>query len=147
LTASGIGYRNHQKKKALTPFGIRAYVERQKGFEPSTFGLGSGTHPVASEGSKALTPTPFSVCTRVCTSEAENANADALEAASFDTPQAADVLGTGHPDEGEGTATIDQGDTLAKLAAAVANLSPADRERLAAMLAGQQRGKSRGVTQ
>ncbi|MGA7702563.1 MAG: hypothetical protein WCB27_23440 [Thermoguttaceae bacterium] len=72
----------------------------------------------------ALTPTPFPVCTRVCTSEPENAN----------------DLEAGHRDEGEG---IDQGDPLAVLAAAVANLSPADRERLAVMLTGNQ-GDERG---
>ena len=78
----------------------------------------------------ALTPTPFPVCTRVCTSEPENANADALEAASLGTsPQAADA---DQGNEGEG---IDQGDPLAAIVAAIANLSPADRARLAYYLA------------
>ena len=81
-------------------------------------------HPVASEDSKALTPTPFPACTSACTSEPKNANADALEAASLDAPpQAADA---------------DQGDTLAKLAAALLTLSPTERAKLAAMLTRQQ---------
>ena len=125
------------KEKRHKPLWLMALNERQKGFEPSTFGLGSEMHPVASDDSKALTPTPFPVCTRVCTSEAENANADALEAASLGTPpQAADADRA--PDEGEGTAAIDQGDPLARLAAELGKLSPEDRQRLAAMLAGQQ---------
>jgi hypothetical protein len=86
-------------------------------------------HPDASENSKALTSTPSAVCTRVCTSEAKNANADAT--------------GTGERDQGEGTAAVDQGDPLAKLAAAVLSLSPADRERLATMLTGA-KGRSEG---
>ncbi|MEN6406357.1 MAG: hypothetical protein ABFC77_07795 [Thermoguttaceae bacterium] len=95
----------------------------------------NGTHDV-SDSRQALTPTPFPVCTRVCTrvctTEAENANADTLEAVSLDLPQQdADVLGTGHHDDGEG---IDQGDTLAKLADALLMLSPTDRKRLATML-------------
>ncbi len=53
--------------------------------------------------------------------------------------------GTDQGGAGRGSSTADQGDTLAVLAAAVANLSPADRERLAAMLAGQQsEGTARG---
>ena len=59
---------------------------------------------------QALTPTPSAACTSACTSEAKNANADAT----------------------------DQGDPLAKLAATLAGLSQAERERLAAMLTGQQ---------
>jgi hypothetical protein len=59
--------------------------------------------------------------------------------------------GAGHQDEGEGIdqdgaargsstagAPADQGDPLAKLAAALLTLSPADRARLAAMLTGHQ---------
>jgi hypothetical protein len=57
------------------------------------------------------------VCTRVCTSEGENANADTLEA-----------------DQGNKGEGIDQGDPLAKLAAAITGLSPMDRQRLAALL-------------
>ena len=58
------------------------------------------------------------------------------------------IADTGKRDEGIGqgeanwgSLTTDQGDPLAALAAAVANLSPADRERLAAMLAGNQGGE------
>jgi hypothetical protein len=92
-------------------------------------------HPDASVDSKALTPPPSPVCTRVCTSEAENINADAPEAASLGTPpQAAGVLDAGHRGEGEATVAIDQGDPLARLAAELGKLSPADRQRLAALL-------------
>jgi hypothetical protein len=58
---------------------------------------------------QGFTPTPSPVCTRVCTSNPENDNAGALDA-----------------------------DPLAKLAAALLTLSPADRERLAVMLTGHQ---------
>ena len=74
-------------------------------------------------GKSALTQTPSPVCTRVCTSEPENAHAG--------TPDA--DRSAGDPQQGEG---IDQGDPLAKLAAALLALSPADRARLAAMLKG-----------
>ena len=87
------------------------------GIEPATSWLQTRESTVASVDSKALTPTPSAACTSACTSEAENANADALDA--------------------------DQGDTLATLAAALLTLSPADRERLAAMLTGHQ-GESEG---
>ena len=83
----------------------------------------------ASDSSKGLTPTPSAACTAACTSEPENANADAPDAHQGD--------------EGEGT---DQGDRLDKLAAALLTLSPADRERLAAMLTGHQ-GKAKGATE
>jgi hypothetical protein len=63
-----------------------------------------------------LTETPSGACTAACTSEPENANAG--------TPE------THQDDKGEGTA----GDPLVALAAAIAGLSPGDRERLAAML-------------
>ena len=79
----------------------------------------------------ALTPTASAACTCACTSEPENANADALDSTSLDTPpQAADA------DQGNLGEGIDQGDTLAKLAAELVKLSPADRQRLTAMLAG-----------
>ena len=113
-------------------------MERRR-VELPTSALRMCEHPDASVDSKALTPTPSPVCTRVCTSEPENANADALEAASLGTlSQAADVLDTGHLGESEGAAAIDQGDPLARLAAELAKLSPEDRQRLAALLAGQQ---------
>jgi hypothetical protein len=68
--------------------------------------------PSVSQDSKGLTPTLPAACTSACTSEGENENAGTLDA--------------------------DQGDPLAKLAAALLTLSPADRERLVAMLAGHQ---------
>ena len=52
-------------------------------------------------------------------------NADALDTASAVPPQV----------------SANQGDTLAKLAAALVNLSPADRAKLAAMLAESQGGQ------
>ena len=70
---------------------------------------------------QALTSAPSAACTSACTSEGENAHADAIEAASPVLPLVADA---------------DQGDPLAKLAAELAKLSLADRERLAAMLMG-----------
>jgi len=111
--------------------------------------LGSNNAAVASDNSKALTPTPSPVCTRVCTSEPENDNAGTLEAASLATsPQADGNRNADQSNESEGT---DQGDPLARLAAELGKLSPEDRQRLAAMLAGQQekpkRGSSQGVTQ
>jgi len=64
-----------------------------------------------------VAPTASPVCTRVCTSEAENANAGAPEG---DQGQ-----------QGEGTAAADP---LVAIAAAIAGLSPADRQRLAGIL-------------
>jgi hypothetical protein len=88
----------------------------------------SSNPSVASVENKGLAPTPSAVCTRVCTSEPENANAGTLH--------------TDQGSEGEGTAggssTADQADPLAKLAAALLDLMPADRARLAAMLTGHQ---------
>jgi hypothetical protein len=73
--------------------------------------LGSNRPHDTSIDSKALTPTPSAACTSACTSEPENVNA--------------------------GTADGYQADSLAKLAAELAKLSLADRERLAAMLTGR----------
>ncbi len=94
------------------------------GIEPATSWLQTRKRPDATGETKALTPTPSAVCTRVCTSEAENANADAGRDAQ-----------AGAADQGNKGEGIDQGDPLAKLAADLAKLSPADRARLAAMLA------------
>ncbi len=82
------------------------------GIEPATYWLQTQGHRDVSEASKALTSTPPAACTSACTSEPENDNAGTLDA--------------------------DQGDPLVKLAATLLTLSPADRERLAAMLAGHQ---------
>ena len=111
-------------------------------------------HPDASEAGKGLTPTPSPVCTRVCTSEPENPNAGTPEAGHQDQGEGvaagtldADPQGrpAGDQEQGEGTdqggtarrsSAADQGDPLAKLAAALLDLTPADRARLAAMLTG-----------
>ena len=68
-----------------------------------------------------VTATPPDACTAACTSKAENANADTLTA--------------GQQPEGNGT---DQGDPLATIAATIADLSPADQAKLAAMLVATQ---------
>ena len=80
------------------------------------------TARMVSETRPKLTPTPSPVCTTACTSEAENENADALEVPPPGTPSQAPDADQGN--EGKG---IDQGDSLAKLAAALLTLSPADR--------------------
>ena len=130
-----------KRNKPLTILVYGLQKERETGLEPATSSLGSYNVPDASLDNKALTSTPSAACTSACTSEGENANADALDAASLGTPpQAADA----HQDKGEGTAAIDHADPLAMLAAAVANLSPANRERLAAMLAGHKGEGERG---
>jgi hypothetical protein len=79
-------------------------------------------HPDASSETKGLAPTPPAACTAACTSERQIENAGALDAASLGTPTQA--AGTAHADP------------LTALAGAIANLSPADRARLAAMLGG-----------
>ena len=116
---------------------------------PTLSSSGTGN---ASDSSKEVMSTPSAACTAACTSEAENANAGPLEAASLGTsPHAADGADAHQGDEGEeseqggadrGSSAADQnqGDPLAVLAAAVAKLSPADRERLAALLTGPQGG-------
>ena len=143
--------------------GLRQ-VERRR-VELPTSALRMCEHPDASVDSKALTATPAPVCTRVCTSEPENANADAGDVASLGTlPQAAGTRNADAPDadqqgrpagdrqQGEGidqggtaggSSTAEQGDPLVKLAAALLTLSSADRERLAAMLTGHQ-GEGQG---
>jgi hypothetical protein len=80
------------------------------GIEPATSWLQTREPSVVSGTSKGLTTTPSAACTSACTSNPENDNADT-------------------PDAG-------QSDPLAKLAAALLTLSPADRERLAEMLRG-----------
>jgi hypothetical protein len=69
-------------------------------------------------------PTASPVCTRVCTSEPENGNAGFPDADC----SAGDRL------QGDG---IDEADPVAGLAAALLALSPAERERLAAMITRQ----------
>jgi hypothetical protein len=94
-----------------------------KGLEPSTSRSTVCEQHDASEDHKGLATTPSPVCTRVCTSEPEIANAATLDANQSDA--------TGGADQ-------DQGDPLAKLAATLLALSPADRAKLAAMLTEQE---------
>lgn len=102
------------------------YEVERKRLEPSTSALRTCEHPDASEASKGLATTPPAACTNACTSKGENANAGT-----------ADADPAGHQGQSEETF---QGDPLAKLAAALATLSPADRQRLAVMLAGRDQG-------
>jgi hypothetical protein len=92
-------------RKSSRRKSLRRKVERKR-VELSTSALRTCEHSDASDSSKALTSTPSDACTCACTSEGENDNAG----------------------------TPDQGDLLAKLAAVIANLSLADRERLATMI-------------
>ena len=113
---------------------------------------------------QGFTPMLPAACTADCTSEAETANAGILEAPSLDaSPQAAatvpdanqgardrqqgEGIGQGGTDRGSSTTETSVGspDPMANLAAALLTLSPADRERLAAMLAGQQGEGQRGT--
>jgi hypothetical protein len=91
-------------------------------------------------------PTPSAACTAACTSEAENANAGTPEAGHQGQGEAtaagtldADQQDRPAGDRGQGEGA-DQGDPLAKLAAALLALTPADRARLAAMLTGHPTG-------
>jgi hypothetical protein len=86
---------------------------------------------------QGFTPTPSPVCTRVCTSKPENDNADTYYATLAGTPSqaAGTVAADGGRNESEGA---DEGDRLDKLAAVLLTLSPAERERLAAMLTAHQ---------
>ncbi len=86
--------------------------------------MGSNRGCVVSGADKGLTPTPAPVCTRVCTSNPENDNADADPA--------------GHQGQGEGATAKPADASLESLADALLTLSPADRAKLAALLAGQQ---------
>jgi hypothetical protein len=96
--------------------------------------LGSFAGAAVGETDKGLTATPPAVCTSVCTSQRENANADDLDRhPGAPSPDALDNSAPGPRADGEGT---DQAgaDPLAGLAAAIAALSPTDRVRLAEML-------------
>ncbi len=112
-----------KRKDPLTTAVNGSHLVEPKGIEPSTSWLQTRGSSVASGSGKGLAPTPSAACTCACTSEGENANADA-----------ADI---GKREQGEGTAAADQGDPLAKLAAALLTLSPVDQERLAALLTAQ----------
>jgi len=76
-----------------------------------------------------VTALPPSVCTRVCTSNPENDNAGRIPSGCDDDP-------AGHQGQGEGATAKPAAASLESLAAALLTLSPADRERLAAMLKG-----------
>jgi hypothetical protein len=69
------------------------------------------------------------VCTRVCTSRRENANAGVLDAVLAGKGEGTDEGGAGRE-----SSAADQADPLAALAQAIATLSPADRARLIALL-------------
>ena len=120
IVSSTPGIQKWKKKtrcKLLSYNGLLPGWER--GLEPPASRSTICDPPAVSEAGKGLTPTLSAACTAACTSEAEIANADTLNA--------------NQDSEGEG---IDQGDPLAILAAALLSLSPTDRERLAAMLTG-----------
>ena len=98
----------------------------RKGVEPSTFALRTRTPTDTTGNPQELTATPSPACTAACTSEAENEHETTGE---VDVDQAVNDTGPGgRPTTGEGA------DTLAVLAAALVNLSAADRAKLAAML-------------
>ena len=75
------------------------------------------------------------VCTRVCTSKPENANDGLPKAASPNVLPVVEVADGNTQDQVDrGEHRADGADPLAKLAADLLTLSPAERERLAAML-------------
>ena len=98
-----------------------------------------------------LASTPSPVCTRVCTSESESANAGDFGAGFLDMPSIsgiADQHGTDKSHTGHGAPSVvfayransdepDTGDPVAELAALLLTLSPADLSRLAKMLHGE----------
>ena len=115
------------------------------GLEPVTSSLSSKGLPVVGGTGQGLTATPSAVCTRVCTSEAENANAGRSDGGPGDRgnrPQGDLAQGSegdqGRQAEGVAGSGPDQGDPLARLAAELGKLSPEDRQRLAALLIGHQ---------
>jgi hypothetical protein len=96
-------------------------VER-KGVEPSTFALRTRPPTDTSEADKALTATASAACTAACTRKRETDNGTTEN-------------GAGDQSENDAEPAADQGgDSLAMLAAALVNLSTADRAKLAAML-------------
>jgi hypothetical protein len=111
-----------KRKGPLTTTVNGSHLERETGFGPATSSLGSNTLTVVSDNCTALASTPPPVCTRVCTSEAENAN---------DSPPGAQTSETA--DGGDQT----QSDLLRAITAAIGALSAADRARLGKMLLGE----------
>ena len=87
--------------------------------------------PDVTAATKALAETLPAACTAACTSEGENANAGRV-------PSGCDAEPAGHQGQGEGTTAKPAAASLESLAAALLTLSPADREKLAALLVGQQ---------
>ncbi len=126
-----------QNNPLTTVVNVLLRVETS-GLEPPTPSLQSNRNLVVGNSSKALTSTPSAACTCACTSEAQNANTfrpqarvaeSSLPAANQSDQAAASV----NQVEYEG---VNQGDLLASLAAVIAQLSSADRQRIAAMLMG-----------
>ncbi len=115
----------------ITPLLSITYSVETSGLEPPTPSLQSYGHPDASEAGKGLTPTPPAACSAACTSKPENSNACPPEAGNQEQGFG---TATGTFDADPETPAGDQGDPLAKLAAALMDLTPADRARLAAML-------------
>jgi hypothetical protein len=101
-------------------------VER-KGVEPSTFALRTRRPTVASDGRQGVTSATSPACTAACTSGGENEHGTSEKGAGESTDQK--VL-----DDGAGDHRAASDNTLATLAAALVNLSTADRAKLAAML-------------
>jgi len=54
-------------------------MERAKGFEPSTFSLGSCTDPHVTPANRRLTDADGSACTSACTSKPENGHESKVE--------------------------------------------------------------------
>jgi hypothetical protein len=83
-----------------------------------------------------LTATPSAACTSACTGEGDKANVGVLEATLMETPPQVADANRRNAAKGLGASPGTE-DTLATLAAVLLTLSLADRERLAAMLAGR----------
>jgi len=114
-----------KRKDPLTTPVIGSSMRGRRGSNPQPPDRQSPGDGLQTPNSQDITPTLPTACTSAWTSKPKTDNAGTAD---------------GHQDEGEGT---DQGDPLAKLAAVLLTLSPADRERLAVMLAGHQGRGSR----
>jgi hypothetical protein len=135
-----------QQKHPLTTSGSGCLEVERKGVEPSTFALRTRTPTddaaAVTGDSKRVTPNASrgagARCTNGCTGEAENDNGTTAEvpgnhaAGDRQPPRLkrpkADAANDAEPTASEGA------DSLAMLAAALVNLSAADRAKLAAML-------------
>jgi hypothetical protein len=79
--------------------------------------------------------TPPAACTSACAIDAESVDAGAADAVSLQTPvQAVEPLSTDPSNNDLTPSTAVPDDPLAKLAAAIAVLTPAERTRLAGLL-------------